>query len=150
MSLKIEPAKLRNKISIQKINHLCLPEKYDIETWTDIIKNGIVHVIKNSKENIVGYCAITDIFTDIPCVVSIAILPEYRGKGLGNLLLINTIDYAKKRWKNKNLLLHVRPSNEIALKLYEKIGFKLNKVVKNYYRYDTGNEDGIEMLLYLD
>lgn len=147
MSYKIEVAKLRNKFSIQKINHQCLPEKYDIDTWDDIIKNGIVVIIKDASEFIIGYCAVTDIFTTVPCIVSIAVLPKYRGNGLGNLLMTSVIDHTKKRWKDTQLILHVRPSSVVARKLYEKHGFVFSKTIKDYYRYETGNEDGIEMVL---
>ena len=146
MEHKLELAKMRNKYSIQKLNHLCLPEKYDIETWNDIIKSGVTVVVKDKQETIIGYCAVTDIFTKRPCIVSIAVHPEYRGKGLGGELLDGAIDYSKKKWKDTQMVLHVRPSNTVAKHLYETKGFKIKKVIKDYYVYDTGNEDGIEMV----
>ena len=70
---------------------------------------------------------------------SLAILKEFQGKGLGKSLLefsLNTLD-------KDCFELEVRVSNQTAINLYEKFGFKKVKVLENFY----DDEDGIKMRL---
>lgn len=46
------------------------------------------------------------------------------------------------------LSLEVRMSNQDAQRLYRKLGFQSNKVKKGYYTQT--NEDGLEMIKYLE
>jgi ribosomal-protein-alanine N-acetyltransferase len=68
---------------------------------------------------------------------SLAILEEYRKLGLASKLL----DFSLEKLNDKNLQLEVRESNEKAIKLYEKYGFKKVKILKDYYE----NENGVLM-----
>lgn len=54
-------------------------------------------------------------------IIDIAILPEYRGKGIGTRILSELIQQSEK--KSKKLNIHVEYFNP-ALKLYERLGFK--------------------------
>lgn len=49
---------------------------------------------------------------------------QYRGRGIGRLLMQNIIDYAKKR-KLSHIRLTVHRDNERAIKLYKSHGFKM-------------------------
>lgn len=56
----------------------------------------------------------------------LAIRKEYQTKGFGRKLLEHSIKYAKK--KNCKLMrIGVRESNVVARKLYEKLGFRIEK-----------------------
>ncbi|XOB63131.1 GNAT family N-acetyltransferase [Campylobacterota bacterium DY0563] len=68
---------------------------------------------------------------------SLAVLEEFRKLGLATKLL----DFSLEKLKKKDLQLEVRVSNEKAIKLYEKYGFKKVKILKKYYE----NEDGVLM-----
>ena len=74
-------------------------------------------------------------------VMNFYILPKYQGKGYGNELLEYVCNLVDKR--NKEMILEVRKSNEKAIKLYEKFGFKNIRIIKKYY---DGVEDAIVML----
>ena len=65
-------------------------------------------------------------------VTSIAVRKQYRGKGLGELLLANVIDLAAEA-KADIVTLEVRLSNTTAQKLYLKYGFKRVGERKKYY-----------------
>ncbi len=65
-------------------------------------------------------------------IISIAVHPNYRGIGIGEKLLMKSI----KRLKDlgaKRVILEVKVDNIRALKLYQKLGFKIVKTLKNYY-----------------
>lgn len=75
-------------------------------------------------------------------ITNIAVHPQYRHKGLGNIILEDIIEYAKASNIN-SITLEVRKSNIPAINLYTKYGFKEVAVKKGYY-VDSG-EDGIVM-----
>ncbi len=84
------------------------------------------------EENIIAYimaCPVSDSSLDIE---SVAVDPEYRGKGLAKALFQHIEDIAKQRGYEK-IVLEVREHNPEAIGLYEKLGFKKTECLKNYY-----------------
>ena len=67
----------------------------------------------------------------------IAILPEFRGKKLGEKLIRHFFNAAHQRGI-KNIFLEMRRGNP-AIKLYQKVGFKPIGVRSNYYRTNEGD-----------
>ncbi|MFA6789328.1 MAG: N-acetyltransferase [Arcobacteraceae bacterium] len=68
---------------------------------------------------------------------SLAVSKRFQNQGLAKCLL----EYSLEHLKEKFFSLEVKVSNLGAIKLYEKFGFKIKKVLKNYY----DNEDGYLM-----
>ncbi|MDQ4056927.1 MAG: GNAT family N-acetyltransferase, partial [Thermoproteota archaeon] len=66
-------------------------------------------------------------------VVSVAVLPEHRGKGLGKALMLEGINGVMHR-KSDEIYLEVRKSNESAIKMYQNIGFQIKSKLRAYYR----------------
>ncbi len=56
--------------------------------------------------------------------IGLAVRKEYRGIGLGEKLLRETILLAKKRFRPKNIYLRVFSDNKVAKNLYRKVGFR--------------------------
>lgn len=84
------------------------------------------------EEEIIAYimaCPVSDSSLDIE---SVAVDPEYRGKGLAKALFQHIEDIAKQRGYEK-IVLEVREHNREAIGLYEKLGFKKKEFLKNYY-----------------
>jgi ribosomal-protein-alanine N-acetyltransferase len=83
------------------------------------------------KEEILGYI----IFTQDGHIISIAVHPQDRRKGIGAQLLQRAMKtpHLKKVWAE------VRRSNQGAQAFYTKLGFQITGLVPNYY----GNEDAL-------
>ncbi|MDX1686998.1 MAG: ribosomal protein S18-alanine N-acetyltransferase [Candidatus Promineifilaceae bacterium] len=77
----------------------------------------------------------------------IAVEPAWRGRGLGELLLLNLLLVAVEQGATLATL-EVRCRNQVAQGLYHKYGFEVVGRRKGYYK-DTG-EDAILMTLPLD
>ena len=75
-------------------------------------------------------------------ITNVAILPAYRGQGVGTQLMAAVIAAAKERGASA-MTLEVRPSNAPALALYHHYGFQGAGRRKGYYS-DNG-EDAIIM-----
>ena len=94
-----------------------------------------------SPYSIVGYGGLW-LNVDEAHVTTIAVAPEYRGRGIGELLLNGLIDQALTL--NTDLLtLEVRVSNIVAQQLYLKYGFRPSGTRPRYYT-DNG-EDALIM-----
>jgi ribosomal-protein-alanine N-acetyltransferase len=66
-------------------------------------------------------------------VVSVAVIDEHRGKGIGSELVNESLKGVKMRQCGE-MYLEVRCSNTDAVRLYEKLGFSINQRLKTYYR----------------
>ena len=66
-------------------------------------------------------------------VVSVAVLDEYRKKGIGKALVEESINGVKIK-KCDEFYLEVRCSNNDAVRLYEKLGFVIRQQLNAYYR----------------
>ncbi len=67
-------------------------------------------------------------------LVSIAVLKEYRGRGIGSALLRETIRAVREEYGAEAIYLEVRVSNYPAIRLYEKFGFRKVRIIRGYYR----------------
>jgi [ribosomal protein S18]-alanine N-acetyltransferase len=88
-------------------------------------------------DKVVGY-AVIDKWPDQDHLVSIAVIPESRKKGVGQALL----DHLIQRIQTESLKLEVRRSNKAALNLYRRNGFVQTGIAYSYY---TDGEDAIQM-----
>lgn len=88
-----------------------------------------------SEGRIAGYIGLS-IAADEGYILNVAVLPEYRRKGIGEALVRYVItgfgDLAF-------VTLEVRPSNTAAVALYQKLGFERVGERKNYYRNPDEN-----------
>jgi len=79
-------------------------------------------------------------------IMSIAVAPDFRGRGIGSTLLNEAIDRLIKRGA-RYIGLEVRVGNAGAIALYESFGFKKIKRIMGYY---SDGEDAYYMLLPAD
>jgi len=97
---------------------------------------------RGQLQGFVVYCVVLDEAS----IYNIAVLPASQGRGLGKVLLDTVIDRARAAGARR-FFLEVRASNRAARSLYQKFGFTLDSLRKNYYRSATGREDALLMSL---
>ena len=85
-----------------------------------------------TASNYVAGYVITGFMTDEAHILGIAVRGSLRGKGIGELLLISSIEMAIKN-QSRVSTLEVRVSNHVAQSLYTKYGFKQVGERKGYY-----------------
>ena len=98
--------------------------------------------VSKDAELIIGYCG-TWLVIDESHLLSIAVKTEYRGKSVGELLLLSALEDVIGRGA-RTMLLEVRISNMAARSLYEKYGFTRMGVRRGYYA--DNNEDALVMV----
>jgi ribosomal protein S18 acetylase RimI-like enzyme len=80
--------------------------------------------------------------------LGIAIAKNWRGKGVGRILLEELIVCSEQKWHPKNIYLHVVSSNQRAKRLYESLGFNIIARLPEWFEYNTKYLD--EYILILD
>lgn len=110
--------------------------------YNEIYNNKFaVYLVLEENEKIVGYCGAW-IVIDEAHVTNVAVLPEYRGKKLGEALLRKMMAVAVDMGA-KSMTLEVRVTNHVAQSLYRKLGFQNGGIRKNYY--SDNQEDALVM-----
>lgn len=94
-----------------------------------------------SSPPILGYAGFWLIVNEAH-ICTLGVHPDWRGRGLGELLLTNLIDRASERGAAVATL-EVRASNHVAQSMYRKYGFEITGRRKGYYSDNA--EDAIIM-----
>lgn len=95
----------------------------------------------DTSDYIIGYVGVW-LMVDEAHIVAIAIREEYRRQGLGELLLLESIDLALSNGQ-ESVTLEVRSSNQSAQAMYEKYRFLKVGVRRRYYT--DNHEDALIM-----
>ena len=131
---------------IKKAKKENLKDLYDLEKKVfqndpfALTKNAFrYHILKNNlyifekDEKIVGYILWLE-RKNYYRLYSLAVDSSFQGLGIASRLL----EYSFEKLRNKNFSLEVKIKNIKAIKLYEKYGFKIKKVLKDYYEDSDG------------
>ncbi len=132
---------MKKNIMIKKASQNDVFDIYEIEKTSfkfpfsvNEIRRMLIHdyaLVAKIGGKVVGYCIFKRKNSNF-FIVSIAIHPLYRRKGIASLLLSKTIEECKKLGCRK-IGLHVRTKNMPAIRLYKKFGFKIKKFIPSYY-----------------
>ncbi len=140
----IRPIRDDELLTVMEINRICLPENYSYSFFYTIYRsNSDAFLVAEVDKAIVGYvmCRVEWGISKIESlrlrklghIVSIAVLPEYRGRGIGRQLLERTLQVLRDVYSCDEAYLEVRVSNTAAINLYYSLGYKVVKVAKHYY-----------------
>ena len=111
------------------------------QIFVDCLRVGYLCQVVEVDGEIAGYC-IMSIGASEAHVLNLCIAENYRRIGLGQKLLSHMLVMAKHK-NVGTVFLEVRPSNEAALRLYDKLGFNQIGVRGDYYPAKLGREDAI-------
>ncbi len=106
----------------------------------NLYRNGYTGWQKGQKF-IAGYAIIWDM-VDVAHIISIAVRRSVRRRGIGELLLLNSISMSKEKGMS-SITLEVRNSNLPAQSLYKKYDFRVKGIRKHYYT--DNREDALIM-----
>jgi ribosomal-protein-alanine N-acetyltransferase len=87
--------------------------------------------------SIIGFC-VCWIIRDELHINNVAVRPSYRKRGYGEMLMRTALQFGLLQ-SCKKATLEVRVSNKGAIRLYEKLGFRIIGEAPNYY--DDNSED---------
>lgn len=130
---------------IMRINHTTLPENYPYPFFVEILRRYPKSFVVAEKDGgVVGYMmnriekGMSGVFTPTlhrinkGHVVSIAVLPEHRRKGVGKKLMMEGMK-AMKEYGADEFVLECRITNDSALTMYKSLGFTVVRELRGYY-----------------
>jgi len=129
--------------SVMQINRVCLPENYTDFFFMDLHQRfPETFIVAEENEEIAGYimCRIEVGLSNYGFgglirkghVVSIAVMPQYRRRGIANALISRALE-GMHYYKAKQCFLEVRVTNEVAISLYKRLGFEITRTINGYY-----------------
>lgn len=154
ISLKLQPLFANLLPEVVELDRLCFGGLWTIEGYQRELDspNSELLVISRlnvsvgdeneeniSSESIIGIGCFWAILEEAHITI-IGIHPDYRGMGLGKLMLCELLKKAVSR-QLERATLEVRDGNNIAIEMYEKFGFKVAGRRKKYYH--TTGEDAL-------
>jgi ribosomal-protein-alanine N-acetyltransferase len=129
--------------SVMHINRVCLPENYADYFFVDLYQRyPETFIVAEQDGEVVGYilCRIEMGLSNFGLggltkkghIVSVAVLPQFRRKGIGEAL-INEAMRGMRLYRAKQCFLEVRMTNTPAIDLYKKLGFDVTRTIHGYY-----------------
>jgi ribosomal-protein-alanine N-acetyltransferase len=125
------------------VNRVCLPENYSDYFFVDLHRRfPETFIVAEENREVVGYimCRIETGLSGFGFrglikkghIVSVAVLPPYRRKGVGEALVAKAMENMQF-YKAKHCFLEVRVTNTAAVSLYRKLGFQVTRTIRSYY-----------------
>ena len=141
---RLRPVSEDEILEVMNVNRLTLPENYTYSFFYSIAKSfPNSFIVAEHEGRIVGYimCRVERGFSKLGGlrfrrlghVISIAVLPEHRRKGLGRALMLEAMRALKNDYGCDEIYLEVRVSNYPAINLYKSLGLKIVDTIKHYY-----------------
>lgn len=133
LAYTVEQASLRDLSTLRNIERICFPK--DAWPLLDLVSvlsfPGVVRLKAVKDRQMVGFVA-GDIrrMEGIAWIATIAVLPAYQGQGIGAALL----EACEAHITLKRIRLCVRPTNEMAIRLYERFGYVTVGEWAKYYQ----------------
>lgn len=139
----IRQATLKDVEDIYEIEKLCFPDPWSIDALTYELEENprAFYIVADLDGQVVGYAGLWWI-EDEGHITNVAVKPGYRNRRIGEGIISILIDFTSKEGI-KHHTLEVRRSNDPAISLYEKFGFRTEGIRKRYYR--NNGEDALIM-----
>ncbi|MEL3973680.1 ribosomal protein S18-alanine N-acetyltransferase [Rossellomorea oryzaecorticis] len=129
--------------AVMEIEHRSFSIPWSREAfYNEIEQNHLsTYLVVEDGERVAGYCGVW-LVVDEAHITNVAVLPDYRGQGLGEALMQRIMKIAKEVGA-RVMTLEVRVSNKAAQGLYRKMGFQDGGIRKRYY--SDNQEDALVM-----
>lgn len=114
--------------------------------WTtgifrDCLRVGYIGLVYTIDERIVGY-GVAAARAGECHVLNLCVAGQFTGRGYARALLERLLEMAREL-RIKSAYLEVRPTNNLALRLYLRAGFRQIGIRRDYYPAAVGREDAL-------
>ena len=138
LGLHIEPSQPRDADAVAKLHAQSFYRgwpKQDIEAYL-LDTDTPTLVVCDAKRKVAGFVMLRILGDDVE-LMTIAVDPKFRGKGVGAALLRACFEDLMMT-PSKRMILEVAADNPAAIKLYHKLGFAKLSERKGYYARPDG------------
>jgi ribosomal-protein-alanine N-acetyltransferase len=137
--LHIEPGESRDAKELARIHAQSFYRGWPVEEFVGFLNDGAspVYIACDARRRIAGFALIRNVLDESE-LLTIAVDPKWRGKGLGRALL-NAVFADLMLSPARRMFLEVDEQNLSALRLYQKLGFATISSRKGYYPRPDGS-----------
>ena len=133
-----------NTVSIKDLDEIFRLESNTFKKDA-FFKNSILNLIINNtfffklinddnSNEIVGFIIVIQDQEYRVNLINLLISKQYQNKGYGSHLLKYTLNKIKEMNNIEVIVLNVNSKNKVAIRLYQKFGFRIVQKIENYYR----------------
>lgn len=136
MNLRFESMTAETAADAAALEQICFSDPWSKESFLEEIDNPLsvwLVVYDADAGCIAAFGGIHALF-DEGEILNIAVSPEYRRRGIGQELLTRLMEAVPAA---ESIFLEVRASNEGAIALYERMGYRTIAVRRGYYSHPT-------------
>jgi ribosomal-protein-alanine N-acetyltransferase len=137
--LHIEPGESGDAKELARIHAQSFYRGWPVEEFVGFLNDGAspVYIACDARRRIAGFALIRNVLDESE-LLTIAVDPKWRGKGLGRALL-NAVFADLMLSPARRMFLEVDEQNLSALRLYQKLGFATISSRKGYYPRPDGS-----------
>lgn len=132
-----EPADEAQLCDIAELEKQCFSQPWSESTLKDAYRHGTIFISATCRGELLGYIGISTVL-DEGYITNIAVFPKHRRKGVASTLLDRVFLLAREKGL-AFVTLEVRESNQAAISLYIKKGFKAEGTRKDFYQSPKEN-----------
>tara|TARA_B100000886_G_scaffold15881_1_gene10169 strand:+ start:37 stop:576 length:540 start_codon:yes stop_codon:yes gene_type:complete len=147
-SLNIKKMSFHDLQGVYDIEKLSNPTPWSKTSFSDCLRGFYQNLIVTLDKEQVAFCIMTINFTESH-LLNISVHPNYRNQGIGEILLQVSEKKAIKKGIT-DIFLEVRESNKNAISFYKKNKYRYVGIRKNYYKLNSGREDGLIFTKHLE
>lgn len=143
MTFTIRPLELSDLDTIEKIEQVSYPAPWSRSMFaTELAKPSSLSVAAiDAHGELVGYLVLSR-YVDAWHVMNVAVAPPWRRRGVATALLRRVFESTRADAR-RGYTLEVRVSNQGAIALYERLGFRSKGIRRGYY--SDNREDAVIM-----
>lgn len=141
LSPVIRPMRETDLLAVMAIERASYEFPWTTVIFRDCVRAGYECHVYDSQQGLLGY-GIMSLAAGECHLLNICIHPDYRGQRLGSQLIEALLERAQTQ-RARVALLEVRVSNDVAHRLYMRLGFSEIGLRKNYYPARRGREDAL-------
>ena len=147
-TLNIKKMTFKDLEDVYQIEKLSNPTPWSQTSFSDCLKGFYQNLLITLDSETVAFCIMTVNFTESH-LLNISVHPNYRYQGIGEILLKVSEKKAMKKGVT-DIFLEVRESNKNAISFYKKNKYRYVGIRKNYYKLNSGREDGLIFTKHLE
>lgn len=146
--LEIRPMRDADLVTVLEIEREAYAFPWSEGIFRDCLRAGYCCWVVEQQGMLCGY-GIMQVGGGESHVLNLCVRASGRGQGMGRALLGRLLEVAREHHAD-TALLEVRPTNRVALRLYEAMGFNEVGVRRGYYPGRDGREDALILAIALN
>ena len=127
----VRPCREADLPHVLEIERGSFPYPYSPEVFEELLKEDVIFLVAEDAGGIRGYVAADVAPGGRGLIISVAVHPQYRGRGIGTRLMCEALQ--RLRGRCSRVMLHVAAKNSVGQAFYLRFGFKPMGLIRRYY-----------------